>query len=223
MNVMENKWSDVDTVFLNSLLPAEEDHSYVLEANQEAELPQIDVSPLQGRLLHLLAKIKGAKHILEIGTLGGYSTIWLAKALPASGKLYTLEAHPYFAEVARSNIATAGLEDKAEVVVGNANDTLPELYNEQKNVFDFIFLDADKQSYPEYLKWAIKLAAPGAVIVADNVVREGEVANEQSTDERVLGVQQFLKLLSTEPRIEATAVQTVGSKGYDGFVLGYVK
>ncbi len=220
---MENKWSDVDTVFLNSLLPAEEDHSYVLEANQEAELPQIDVSPLQGKLLHLLAKIKGAKHILEIGTLGGYSTIWLAKALPASGKLYTLEAHPYFAEVARSNIATAGLEDKAVVVVGNANDTLPELYNEQKNVFDFIFLDADKQSYPEYLKWAIKLAAPGAVIVADNVVREGEVANEQSTDERVQGVQQFLKLLSTEPRIEATAVQTVGSKGYDGFVLGYVK
>ncbi|PAE16117.1 methyltransferase [Virgibacillus sp. 7505] len=223
MKRMENKWTDVDNVFLKSLLPAEEDHEYVLEANREAELPQIDVSPLQGKLLHLMAKIRGAKRILEIGTLGGYSTIWLAKALPAAGKLYTLENHPYYAEVARSNIETAGLEDKAEVIVGNAIDTLPTLYDEQKNVFDFIFLDADKQSYPEYLKWAIKLAAPGAVIIADNVVRRGEVANEQSTDERVQGVQQFLKLLSEEPRIEATAVQTVGSKGYDGFVLGYVK
>ncbi|MFP7171241.1 O-methyltransferase [Terribacillus sp. 7520-G] len=220
---MENRWDHVDALFLDHLLLAGEDHDYVLTANRNAGLPQIDVSPLQGKLLHLLAKIKGAKHILEIGTLGGYSTIWLTKALPVSGKLYTLEANPDFAEVARSNIAKAGLQDKAEVVVGKAIDTLPVLYDKQKNVFDFIFLDADKQSYPEYLKWAVKLAAPGAVIVADNVVRKGEVANEHSTDERVQGVQQFLKMLSEEPRIEATAVQTVGSKGYDGFVLGYVK
>ncbi|MFP7494422.1 O-methyltransferase [Terribacillus saccharophilus] len=220
---MENKWSGVDRLFLNSLLTNDENLDYVLEANRAAGLPQIDVSPLQGKLLHLLAKVKGAKRILEIGTLGGYSTIWLGKALPADGKLYSLEAHPYFAEVARDNIARAGLQDKADVIIGNALDTLPSLLEQNRNIFDFIFLDADKPSYPDYLKWSIKLAAPGAIIIADNVVREGEVANPQSTDERVQGIQQFLQLIANEPRIDATAVQTVGSKGYDGFVLAYVK
>lgn len=216
-----NVWQNVDHYFMDKLLPKNEQLNTVLQANKAASIPEIDVSPTQGKLLYLLAKMKGAANILEIGTLGGYSSIYLAKALPREGKVVTLEINEEYAKVARQNIEKAGYEEKIEVIVGNALDTLPELKNEVR-LFDFIFIDADKPNNPAYLKWAIQLAHSGAIIVADNVVRDGAITDENSEDERVRGVQQFMELLKEEPRIEATAIQTVGVKGYDGFVLAIV-
>lgn len=216
-----NVWKNVDHYFMDKLLPKNEQLNTVLQANKAASIPEIDVSPTQGKLLYLLAKMKGAANILEIGTLGGYSSIYLAKALPREGKVVTLEINEEYAKVARQNIEKAGYEEKIEVIVGNALDTLPELKNEVR-LFDFIFIDADKPNNPAYLKWAIQLAHSGAIIVADNVVRAGAITDENSEDERVRGVQQFMELLKEEPRIEATAIQTVGVKGYDGFVLAIV-
>lgn len=216
-----NVWQNVDHYFMDKLLPKNEQLNTVLQANKAASIPEIDVSPTQGKLLYLLAKMKGAANILEIGTLGGYSSIYLAKALPREGKVVTLEINEEYAKVARQNIENAGYEEKIEVIVGNALDTLPELKNEVR-LFDFIFIDADKPNNPAYLKWAIQLAHSGAIIVADNVVRDGAITDENSEDERVRGVQQFMELLKEEPRIEATAIQTVGVKGYDGFVLAIV-
>lgn len=216
-----NVWQNVDHYFMDKLLPKNEQLNTVLQANKAASIPEIDVSPTQGKLLYLLAKMKGAATILEIGTLGGYSSIYLAKALPREGKVVTLEINEEYAKVARQNIEKAGYEEKIEVIVGNALDTLPELKNEVR-LFDFIFIDADKPNNPAYLKWAIQLAHSGAIIVADNVVRDGAITDENSEDERVRGVQQFMELLKEEPRIEATAIQTVGVKGYDGFVLAIV-
>lgn len=216
-----NVWQNVDHYFMDKLLPKNEQLNAVLQANKTASIPEIDVSPTQGKLLYLLAKMKGAATILEIGTLGGYSSICLAKALPREGKVVTLEINEEYAKVARQNIEKAGYEEKIEVIVGNALDTLPELKNEVR-LFDFIFIDADKPNNPAYLKWAIQLAHSGAIIVADNVVRDGAITDENSEDERVRGVQQFMELLKEEPRIEATAIQTVGVKGYDGFVLAIV-
>lgn len=216
-----NVWQNVDHYFMDKLLPKNEQLNTVLQANKAASIPEIDVSPTQGKLLYLLAKMKGAATILEIGTLGGYSSICLAKALPREGKVVTLEINEEYAKVARQNIEKAGYEEKIEVIVGNALDTLPELKNEVR-LFDFIFIDADKPNNPAYLKWAIQLAHSGAIIVADNVVRAGAITDENSEDERVRGVQQFMELLKEEPGIEATAIQTVGVKGYDGFVLAIV-
>lgn len=215
-------WNHVDEYFLEKLIPVDRKLEAVLQANKVAGIPEIDVSPTQGMLLYLLAKIKGAKNILEIGTLGGYSSLWLARSLPKVGKVYTLEINPEYASLAKQNIKDSGYENKVEIIVGNALDTLPTLKNAAP-AFDFIFIDADKPNNPDYLKWAIQLANPGAVIVADNVVRNGEVIDEKSEDERVQGVRQFMDLLKEETQIESTAIQTVGTKGYDGFVIAIVK
>jgi predicted O-methyltransferase YrrM len=181
-----------------------------------------DVSPLQGRLLELLARLQGARSILEIGTLGGYSTICLARALPADGRLVTLEANPRHADVARANVERAGLADVVDVRVGAAIETLPTLAADGGGPFDLVFIDADKRSNPEYLEWALELSRAGTLIVADNIVRGGAVADAGSDDPSVVGVRRFLELVAAEPRLTATAVQTVGEKGYDGLVLALV-
>lgn len=216
-----NVWQYVDDYFMTKLLPENEHLNTALQVNKAAGIPEIDVSPTQGRLLYLLAKMKSAVNILEIGTLGGYSSICLAQALPQAGKIVTLEINEEYAKVAKQNIENAGYGPKVEVIVGNALDTLPNLKNAGL-LFDFIFIDADKANNPAYLKWALKLANSGALIIADNVVRNGEVINENSEDERVRGVQEFMDLVKANPRIEATAIQTVGVKGYDGFVIAVV-
>ncbi|KWX73398.1 methyltransferase [Paenibacillus riograndensis] len=217
-----NTWSEVDGYFNSRLLPADPVLDTVLDANAGAGLPAIDVAPNQGKLLYLLAKMKGAANILEIGTLGGYSTIWLARALPEAGRLVSLEYEHKNVVVAEDNLRLAGLADKTEVIEGPALESLAALEARGAAPFDFIFIDADKPNNPHYLKWALKLACPGAVIVADNVVRGGEVVRADSKDDRVQGIRQFMDLLAAEPRVEATALQTVGSKGYDGFVLGVI-
>lgn len=218
----QDVWTEVDQYYEKKLLPHDASLEAVLQVNVEAGLPAHDVSPAQGKLLYLLAKIKGAQNVLEIGTLGGYSTIWLARALPDTGKVITLEADPNHANVAKQNFQRAGCAGKIEVLVGNALDTLP-VIKQKGHSFDLIFIDADKQNNPNYLQWALSLANSGALIFADNIVRNGEVADQQSTDDRVRGIHQFADLLEQEPRIESTAVQTVGQKGYDGFIIGYVK
>jgi predicted O-methyltransferase YrrM len=194
-----------------------------LAAADAAGLPQIAVSAPQGKLLMLLAKAHGVQRILEIGTLAAYSTIWLARALPADGRLITLEFEARHAEVARENLKRAGLADKVEVRLGRAIDNLPKLLAEGAGPFDFIFIDADKPSYPDYLDWALRLSRPGTVIIADNVVRDGKIADKNSDDELVRGVQRFNEKLAAEKRVDAVALQTVGSKGYDGFALALVR
>jgi len=173
-------------------------------------------------MLMILAQMQKAERILEVGTLGGYSTIWLARALPAGGKLITLEFVQKHADVARENVKQAGFTDKVEIRVGSAIDTLPALVKEGCAPFDFIFIDADKPGYAEYFKWCIKLSRPGTVIIADNVVREGEVINANSEDEKVQGIRKFNEVVTSEKRFNATTIQTVGSKGYDGFMIGTV-
>jgi predicted O-methyltransferase YrrM len=211
-------WTAVDRYFTDLLVPSDPALNRALEASAEAGMPAIAVSPTQGKLLMLLAQIQGARNILEIGTLGGYSTIWLARGLAAGGRLITLEANAKHAEVARANIARSGLEHVVDVRLGKALDTLPQLVSEAP--FDMIFIDADKAAYPEYLSWAIKLSRSGSLIVADNVVRNGAVIDESSGDPNVEGVRRFNELLAAERRVSATAIQMVGSKGYDGFVVG---
>ncbi|MCE3199180.1 O-methyltransferase [Paenibacillus sonchi] len=217
-----NTWIEVDGYFNSRLLPADPVLDTVLDANAGAGLPAVDVAPNQGKLLYLLAKMKGAANILEIGTLGGYSTIWLTRALPEAGRLVSLEYEHKHVVVAEDNLRLAGLADKTEVIEGPALESLAALEARGAAPFDFIFIDADKPNNPHYLKWALKLACPGSVIVADNVVRGGEVVQADSKDDRVQGIRQFIDLLAAEPRVEATALQTVGSKGYDGFVLGVI-
>jgi len=180
------------------------------------------VTPNQGKLLQLLVRMNGAKRILEIGTLGGYSTIWLARALPPGGQLITLELDPLHAKIAETNLSLAGLNDTVVIRVGEALEQLAQMKKEDIAPFDFIFIDADKPNNPHYLKWALEFSHPGTVIIGDNVIREGEVINENSQDPRVIGVRAFYDLLAEEPRISASAIQTVGSKGYDGFVIGIV-
>jgi predicted O-methyltransferase YrrM len=214
-------WKKADDYFISKLHSADPDMSYILKANEEAGLPEIDVAPNQGKQLYLLAKLKGAKKILEIGTLGGYSSIWLARALPEDGKLVTLEYEEKHARIAKENMKKAGLDDKIEIIVGAALNTLGTL--QDRAPFDFIFIDADKVNYPGYFEWAVKLSKPGTVILGDNVVRGGKVIDENSGDENVSAVRTLMDFLSEEPRIEATVIQTVGSKGYDGFILGIVK
>jgi predicted O-methyltransferase YrrM len=194
-----------------------------LAANAAAGLPAIDVSPNQGKLLQLIAEIHGARTILELGTLGGYSTIWLARALPPEGRLTTLELDPRYAEVAKANIARAGLAERVEVRVGAALESLARLAAEGAGPFDLIFVDADKVSTPEYFSWALELSRPGTVIIVDNVVRDGQVIDPASRDPSVQGMRRFLEQLAVEPRVSATAIQTVGSKGHDGFSLAVVR
>ena len=215
---MSQRWRDVDDYFTELLIPDDPVLAGTLAASRAAGLPDIQVSPTQGRLLNLLARLCGARRILELGTLGGYSTIWLARALPPGGQLVTLEADPAHADVARANLARAGLADSVELVLGPAAQTLPGL----TGPFDLIFIDADKPGYPEYLRACLPLSRPGTVLVADNVVRDGQVADPGSTDERVQGVRRFTELVAAEPRLTATGIQTVGVKGYDGFVLALV-
>jgi predicted O-methyltransferase YrrM len=219
---MQERWTAVDRYLTDLLVPADAALAATLEESARAGLPPIAVSPTEGKLLHLLARVHGAREILEIGTLGGYSTIWLARALPPGGRLVTLELDPAHAEVARANVARAGLAGAVELRVGPALETLPRLAAEGRGPFDLVFLDADKGGYPAYLAWALRLTRRGSLIVADNVVRDGAVIDPASEDPNVLGVRRFLELLAAEPRVSATAVQTVGSKGYDGFAIALV-
>lgn len=218
----EERWAAVDRYLTELLVPSDPSLESTLRTSSEEGLPPIQVSPPQGKLLQLLARIQGTRRILEIGTLGGYSTIWLARALPPDGRLITLEANPDHAEVARANVARAGLEGVVEVREGPALTSLPQLAKENGGPFDLIFIDADKPAYPEYLEWALKLSRRGSVIVADNVIRGGAVADPNSVDPNVQGIRRFHELLAGERRVSATAIQTVGSKGYDGFALAFV-
>ena len=205
-----------------SLSPPDAALLTALRRSESAGLPAISVSPSQGKLLHLLAKAQGARAILEIGTLGGYSTIWLARALPENGRLITLEADPKHAAVARENIAGAGLSGIVEVRLGRAIDSLPKLAAEGRGPFDLIFIDADKPGYLDYFAWALKLSRRGTLIIADNVIRKGAVIDAASSDPGVQGMRRFYDAVAAEPRVSATAIQTVGSKGYDGFLLAVV-
>lgn len=215
-------WQAVDAYAGALLLPPDDVLQAALDASAQAGLPAISVSPLQGRLLHLLVRACGARKVLEVGTLGGYSTIWLARALPAGGRLITLEAEQLHADVARSNIVRAHLADVVEIRVGPALETLPQLSAEGRGPFDFIFIDADKPNTSEYFDLAISLARPGTMIVVDNVVRDGGLADATNEDPDVIGMRRFAESLSTERRVSATVIQTVGSKGYDGFALAVV-
>lgn len=218
----EEIWGKVDQYINEKLVPPDVALLTALQRSELAGLPAISVSPSQGKLLHLLAKAQGARAILEIGTLGGYSTIWLARALQENGRLITLEADPKHAEVARENIAGAGLSAIVEVRLGRAIDSLPKLAAEGRGPFDLIFIDADKPGYPDYFTWALKLSRRGALIIADNVIRKGAVIDAASSDPGVQGMRRFYDAVAAEPRVSATAIQTVGSKGYDGFLLAVV-
>jgi len=215
-------WSEVDRYFSDLLMKSDAALDAALEENRKANLPAIDVTPLQGKFLELLARISGARKILELGTLGGYSTIWLARALPEGGQLVTLELEPLHAEVASANLQRAGMMNRVDLRVGRAVDTLKALEAEGAGPFDLIFIDADKSGYPEYLEWALKLSRAGTVIVADNVVRDGNVVDADSADVNIQGVRQFTELVAAEPRLSATVLQTVGAKGYDGFAMAVV-
>ncbi len=213
-------WSAVDDYIVSRLVAPDAALERALAENATAGLPPHDVSPAQGKFLHLLARMLGAKRILEIGTLGGYSTIWLARALGPGGQVVTLEADPHHAALARGNIAAAGLAALVDLHVGPALEMLPRLQGEA--AFDLVFIDADKPNNPAYLAWALKLTRPGGVIVGDNVVREGAVVDPDSADPRVQGVRNFFDMMAAEPRLDATALQTVGSKGWDGFAIALV-
>ncbi|MFJ4198784.1 O-methyltransferase [Streptomyces sviceus] len=215
-------WDDVDDYFTAHLAPEDEVLRAALRDSEAAGLPSIAVTAPQGKLLQLLAQIQGARTILELGTLGGYSTIWLARALPVDGRLVSLEYSPKNAEVANRNIARAGLDKVVEVRVGPALESLPLLADENPPPFDLVFIDADKANNPSYVEWALKLTGPGSLIVVDNVVRGGRVADPDNPAPDVRGTRTALELIGRHPRLSATAIQTVGSKGYDGFALARV-
>lgn len=219
----DRRWHEADQYLADALLRPDEVLERALQQIQDAGMPPISVSPLQGKFLHILARLMGARRVLEIGTLGGYSTIWLGRALPEAGRLVSLELEPEHARVARSNIAHAGLEQKVEVRVGPALSSLPRLLDEQgPGSFDLTFIDADKPNNPQYWEWALKLTRPGGAVVVDNVVRGGEVANAASTDAAVAGSRAVIEAIGAAPSALGTALQTVGSKGYDGFAVALV-
>ena len=218
----EELWTAVDRYIEDLFHPPDSSLDQAVRESEAAGLPPIQVTPPQGKLLHLLARVARARRILEIGTLGGFSTIWLARALPQDGRLVTLELEPKHADVARANLARAGLLAVVEIRLGPAGATLTTLVAEKTEPFDLIFIDADKPSYPDYLGRARELSRPGTLIIADNVVRDGEVIEEGSADAKVRGARRFNELLSAEPRVSATVIQTVGSKGYDGFAIAVV-
>jgi predicted O-methyltransferase YrrM len=220
-------WTAVDDYITGLLVAEDSGLEQARLASAAAGLPPIAVTPNQGKLMELLARVQKARTILELGTLGGYSTIWLARALPPGGRLVTLEAEPRYAEVARASIERAGFDDVVELRVGPALDTLPQLLDEGVGPFDLVFIDADKANNPGYLEWSLQLSRPGTLIVVDNVVRDGAILDPdaydpQRGDPHVRGVRRFYELLAAEPRLSATAIQTVGDKGYDGFVLAIV-
>ena len=215
-------WTAVDRYFTDLFVPPDPALDAALASSTAAGLPPINVAPNQGKLLLLLARIQGARTILEIGTLGGYSTIWLARALPAGGRLITLEADPRHADIARANIARAGLADVVELRLGLALETLAGLAAEGRGPFDLVFIDADKSNSAEYFAWALALSRRGSVIIADNVVRDGALIDAASRDPSVQGVRRFTERLAAEKRVSATVIQTVGSKGYDGFAIALV-
>lgn len=215
-------WTNVDQYINGIFIPNDPELDAALEASAAAGLPSIQVSPSQGKLLHLLARIQGARNILEIGTLGGYSTIWMARALPPGGRVLTLEADAKHAAVARANFVRAGLSGVIELRFGPALDTLPQVAAEGRGPFNLIFIDANKSTMAEYFEWALKLSRRGSVIIADNVIRHGSVIDAESKDPDIVGVRRFNKRLANEPGVSATEIQTVGSKGYDGFALAVV-
>lgn len=218
----QDQWNKVDAYFSATLVPSDDVLDAALAASEAAGLPAINVAPNQGKLLQLLATIRGARRILEVGTLGGYSTIWLARALPPDGRLVTLELNPDHAKVATQNIARAGFADLVSVIVGSAKDSLARLVDTAEAPFDFIFIDADKDNNAAYLDAALKLSRPGTVIVVDNVVRRGRVADSDNRDPDVVGVRNGFARIAAEPNLMTTAVQTVGLKGWDGFSISIV-
>jgi predicted O-methyltransferase YrrM len=213
-------WNAVDTYVGSLFVPPDAGLDGAQRAASAAGLPPIAVSAAQGKFLHILAKLHRARRILEIGTLGGYSTIWLARALPADGRLISLEFDPKHADVARANLQTAGVADRAEVRVGRAIDSLPALAG--GDPFDLVFIDADKPTTPDYVRWALKLTRSGSVIVVDNVIRDGKIIQTNGADADVKGMREALALMAAEPRLTTTALQTVGAKGYDGFAIAVV-
>ncbi|HEY9477513.1 MAG TPA: O-methyltransferase [Microbacteriaceae bacterium] len=219
----QESWNDVDHYFTRLLVKPDAALKRTLVANAEAGLPAIDVAPNQGKLLMLLAQLSGARRVLEIGTLGGYSTIWLARGLPAGGRVVTLEAIPKHAEVARANIARAGVADRVDVKLGPAIVSLAQLVSDGARPFDLVFIDADKVNNARYLEWAMMLTRPGSLIVCDNVVRSGQIIDEDSDDESVTGTRAFLDEVAADPRLDGTAIQTVGVKGWDGFAIARVR
>jgi predicted O-methyltransferase YrrM len=219
----QEQWTAVDGYLAGLFAPPDPALEAALQSSAAAGLPAIQVTPNVGKFLFLLARLMGARSILEIGTLGAYSTIWLARALPPGGRLITLESEPRHAEIARANLTRAGLTEAVELLLGRALDTLPQLAAEKRGPFDLIFIDADKPGYPNYLPWALKLSRPGSLIIADNVVRKGAVVDAGSTDPNVQAVRRFLELLAAEPGVSATVIQTVGSKNYDGLAIALVK
>ena len=219
---MQDLWANVDRYFGDLLAPEDDHFKAIREANRDAGLPSIDVPALLGKFLDLMVRISGARRVLEVGTLGGYSTLWLARALPPGGRLVTLELDPRHGELARTNLERAGVLDRVEILLGKASDTLRELHEGGSEPFDLIFLDADKRSLPEYLGWSLKLSHPGTVIIADNVVRDGKVVDPTNSDPDVQGVRRLTELMAAEPRLSATAIPTVGARGYDGFSIAVV-
>ena len=215
-------WTGVDKYFAGLLAPSDPQLDAAVKANRKAKLPEIDVSPLQGQFLHVLVRITQAKRVLEIGTLGGYSTICMARALPKGGRIVTLEYEPRHAEVARENLRNAGLLGRVELRVGAALDTLPKLHASGVGPFDFIFIDADKENNPQYLEWALKLSRPGTTIVVDNVARQGTIVQSRSTEPDIIGTRRMMKMMAAHPRLSSTALQTVGIKGLDGFAIAVV-
>jgi predicted O-methyltransferase YrrM len=215
-------WAQVDHYLADLFAPADDALAAALDANHKADLPAIDVPPLLGKFLALLIQISGTKRVLEIGTLGGYSTTWMARAIPADGKVITLELEQHHAEIARANLTRAGVIDHVEIRLGPAIESLQALHQSSAEPFDLIFIDADKKSLPEYLDWSLKLAHKGTLLVADNVIRDGKIIKTKSSDQNVQGARSFLELVAANPRLNATAFQTVDRKGYDGFAMAVV-
>jgi predicted O-methyltransferase YrrM len=219
---MQELWADVDRYFGELLAPEDRALSASIESNRVAGLPSIDVPALLGKFLELMIRISGARRVLEIGTLGAYSTIWMARALPAGGLVVTLEIDSHHADIARANLKAAGVLERVEVQVGPASKSLRAMHERGDKPFDVIFIDADKKSLPEYLEWSLKLSRPGSVIVADNVVRDGKVLDAGSSDPDIQGVRRMTEMMASNPRLTATAIPTVGARGYDGFAMALV-
>lgn len=219
---MPEIWGQVDQYFGSLLAPEDAQFRALREANEKAGLPSIDVPALLGKFLALMVRISGARRVLEVGTLGGYSTLWMARALPPGGRMITLELEPRHAEIARANLTAGGVLDRVEIRVGKAADSLRDLVDSGAEPFDLIFLDADKRSLPDYLEWSLKLSHPGTVIIADNVVRDGKVVESDHPDPDVQGVRRMTEMMANHPRLSATAIPTVGARGYDGFSIAVV-
>lgn len=212
-------WGNIDSYFEGSFVKEPDCLKAAMKAAKEAKLLDISISPAQGKFLALLVQLSAAKYILEVGTLGGYSTLWMAQAMPEDGRLVTLENNPVCAGVARANFAHAGFAEQVELRYGDAMDSFKALVGEKGEPFDFIFIDANKPDYPEYLKWSLRLSRPGTLLVVDNVVRDGGIADNSSQDPAIKGIQKFHEMVGNDERLDATALQTVGSKGYDGLSL----